>query len=58
MILQRQIGVTLRNKGLKKGDQMRDTRKFFKFWWEQIKKVVIPTKTEWKALDRKYIRKK
>lgn len=56
MKLQRHIGVVLRNKGLKKSAQFRDARKMYRFWWEQAKEVHIPTKEEWKKLDKRYTR--
>ncbi len=58
MMLDRLIGVALRNKGYKVSDQIRDPKKFFRFWWEKITKTHVPTKEEWKALDKKYGKRK
>lgn len=52
MALQRHIGTVLRNKGLKEGHQIKDSRKFYPFWFEQDKEVK-PVKS-WKKLDEKY----
>ncbi len=58
MQLIRLIGVVLRNKGLKKTAQIKDVKRFWRFPWEFVKNVKIPTKAEWKQLDKKYNRKK
>ncbi len=58
MHLIRKIGVVLRNKGMKKSDQIMNMKKFWQFPWEKDDEVKIPTQAGWKALDKKYIKKK
>ena len=57
MALARQIGVTQINLQLAKQDKIRDLKNFWKFPWEEERKVHIPTKAGWRDLDRKYRKK-
>ncbi len=54
MNLNRFVGVVLRNKGLKMGDQIRRPENFYRFYWEELKPIEKPTQEEWAAMDRKY----
>ena len=54
MNINRFVGLVLRNKGYAIGDQIRQPKKFYQFYWEEEDKVHIPTREEWAALDRKY----
>jgi hypothetical protein len=58
MYLNRYIGTVLRNKGLKRSGMISDEKRFWKFSWEFANTVKIPTKAEWKKLDRKYNKNK
>jgi hypothetical protein len=57
MSFHRYFNVLLYNKGLKRSSMVRSPKRLWKFPWEFAKEVKIPTKTEWKMLDKKYKRK-
>ncbi len=51
--LVRYSGLTLRNKGVRLQDMIRNTHKYFPLFWDKKKNVEIPN---WRDLDKKYKR--
>lgn len=54
--LLRNIGVIIRNKGVKQHQQIRDPKRFYRFSFEKPKQVEKPTPEMWEKMDKRYIR--
>ena len=57
-VLNRAVGIALFNLQVKPRYRIRNPRKFYQFAWEGNVVVEVPTKQQWKELDKRYVRNK